>query len=83
MTVRVPATYFTSQQRREALLKWLRHEFGNRGMFNAAEAFIGAKDVFTPLYGPNQIRKCGSDLRQLRREGHVTRVGHGQWRLEE
>lgn len=73
------ATYFNAAQRREALLKWLRRQYGD-SFFNTSEAHE-AVDIFTPLYGgTNSMRQCGRDLSLLKKEGHAKREG-SQWAL--
>lgn len=73
------ATYFNATQRREALLKWLRRQYGD-SFFNTSEAHE-AVDIFTPLYGgTNSMRQCGRDLSLLKKEGRAKRVG-SQWAL--
>lgn len=75
----MPADYFTAEQRREALVAWLRRNYG-QGYFNVAEA-SRVKDVFTDLYGSDATAR--RDLEALAGEGRAERDlrGMGQWRL--
>jgi hypothetical protein len=72
-----PVNYFTTNQRRAALLRWMTRE--SVGPMSISEITKQAVDIFTPLYGVDDRQICARDLRKLVGEGHVENVGRGQY----